>query len=93
MAEDNHDKALVSFFSDHGLIISFNPFIPSGLFCLTFWTDSFQYKEYPVNFYRYQYLKEIPVLYANCVDPNQTPRSAASDLCLQYFASVLFMGH
>ena len=35
-----------------------------------------------VVFINYHVLKEIPVINANSVDPDQTPRSAASDLGL-----------
>ena len=35
---------------------------------------------------------EIPVFKANSVDLDQTPRSAASDLGLHCFATVLLMG-
>ena len=35
---------------------------------------------------------EISELNANSVDPDQTPRSAASDLDLFLFANVSFMG-
>ena len=38
------------------------------------------------------YFIEIPVINANCVDPDQTLHSAASDLSA-LFANVLFMGH
>ena len=35
---------------------------------------------------------EIPVFNANSADPDQTPQNAASDLGLQMFANVPFMG-
>ena len=35
-----------------------------------------------ISFLLLQYFKEIPVLNANSVDPDQTPRFAASDLGL-----------
>ena len=51
---------------------------------VTLWTRSFQYKDCPVSFYFYHSLKEIAVLNANSLDPDQTPRSVASDLVLYW---------
>ena len=58
---------------------------------LNFWTDSFQYKECLVSFSKVlPCFKAISVLNANSVDPDQTPRSAASDLGLHCLPMSIF---
>ena len=57
-------------------------------FILTRWTGSFPYKGCPVSFILLPCFIVIAILNANSVDPDQTPRSAASDLglhCLHMF--------
>ena len=56
--------------------LSLNPFMPSGQVHLL-------YKESLVGFHLLPYFEEISVLNANSVDPDRTPRSAASDQGLQ----------
>ena len=46
----------------------------------TLWTGIFQIAGCLVSFYYYYALKEIPVVNANNVEPDQMPYSAASDL-------------
>ena len=69
-------------------VLTFNPFMPSGLLYLNSGQVHFQYKGCLVVFYyyhvSYKFLNE-----ANSVDPDQTPRSAASDLGLHYLAVPL----
>ena len=64
----------------------------SGFFCLVFGQVNFLYKECLNIFYHFQVLPEIPELNANIVDPEQTPRSVASDL-VYIISNVPFMGH
>ena len=56
-----------------------NPFMPSGLFYLNSLDGSISNTRVKVIFNRFI---EIPVSNANNVDPDQTPHSVASDLCL-----------
>ena len=58
--------------------------MPNRLFYLLFGQVHFLYNWYQVNFYCCQYFEEISLLTAKGVDSDQTPRSAASDLCLHY---------
>ena len=76
-----------------------------GSSTLTLWTGLFPVKEVSGSYLLLPWFTEIPVLNANSVDPDQTPRSAASDLGLRcllmsllwdtrhMFANVPFMGH
>ena len=53
--------------------------MPVGLFYLHFESVHFQFKRCLVKFLLYICFIEIPVLHANTVDPDQRPRSMASD--------------
>ena len=56
-----------------------------GSSAINIWTGLFQIAGCLVSFYYHCFI-EIPIFNANGVDPDQTPRSAASDLglhCLQ----------
>ena len=64
-----------------GWLTSINPLIPSGLFTAAHWTGPFPIEGVSGYFLTLPYLKKI-VFNANSVDPDQTPRSAASDLGL-----------
>ena len=67
--------------------------MPSGLFYLKSLEWSISYIECLVSILLLLCFKEIPIFNANSVDPDQTPRSAASDQGLRtLFANVLFMG-
>ena len=46
------------------------------------WSCPFQTERYVVGFLALPYFIDIPVVYANGVDPDQTPQNAASDLGL-----------
>ena len=59
---------------------------------LTFWTSPFPVKGVSGKFLLLPWFTEIPVLNANSVDPDYTPRSAASDLGLHCLPMSLFMG-
>ena len=59
---------------------------------LPFWTGPFPVKGVCDQFLSFPCCTEIPVLKANSVDPDQTPRIAASDLGLHFFANVPFIG-
>ena len=59
---------------------------------LTLWTGPFPVKGVSGKFLLLAWFTEISVLNANSVDADQTPRSAASDLGLHFFANVSFMG-
>ena len=56
---------------------------------ITLRTDLFPIKGYLVSFYNYHSSIEIPVFNTNSVDPDQMPRSAASDLDLHCLAMPL----
>ena len=59
-----------------------NPFMPSGLFCLSLWTDSVAISGVSVLFIILSFIIEIHIYLANSVDPDQTPRYVASVLGL-----------
>ena len=50
---------------------------------LTLWTGPFQVKDVSGWFLLLPWFTEIPVFNANSIDPDQMPRSAASDLGLR----------
>ena len=62
------------------LTMNFNPFMPSGLFYLNFLDQSISSLRGVLSVLIISMFKEMPVVNANSVDPDQTPRSAASDL-------------
>ena len=66
-----------------------NPFMLNVFFFILFGPVHFQNKGYLVRFF-YYYFIEIPVFNANSVDPDQTPRSAASDLGLHCLPLSLY---
>ena len=57
----------------------FNSFMPSGLYYLIFLDRSFSNRRCVWLFLLLPCFIEIPVFKANSVDPDQTPRSGASD--------------
>ena len=57
-----------------------NLFMPSGRSYFNLWNGPFQMEEMSGYFLFLPYFIEIPAVNANSVDPDQTPRSAASDL-------------
>ena len=59
-----------------------NPFMPSGLFYINSLDRSISYIRSLVDFHYHYAFLVIPVVNAYSVDPDQTPRSAASDLGL-----------
>ena len=62
-----------------------NPFMPNGLFYLSSSDRSISnIRGVKFGFFLLPCFIEIPVFNANIVDPDLTPRSAASDLGLQY---------
>ena len=63
---------------------SLNPFTPSGLFYLKSLDKSISYIRGVWLFLSSPCFIEIPVFNANNVDPDQTPRYAASDLYTAY---------
>ena len=69
-----------------------NPFMPSGIFYLTLWKGPFLYKGCLVSFYHYHLFVEFSEFNANSVDPDRTPRSAASDLGLHRLPVSLLWG-
>ena len=67
--------------------LTFDPFTSSGFFChnsldRSIWPDVW------IVFYDTCFI-EISVFNENNVDPDQTPRSAASDLALHYLSVIL----
>ena len=56
--------------------------MPSGLSYLTFWTGPFPIEGVSRLFLSIPCFIESPVLTANSIDSDQTPRTAASDLGL-----------
>ena len=79
----------------HVTAYMFYPFMPSGLFKLnTSDRSTSNIKSVWLVFYYYHVnrKKKNYVFNANSVDPDQTPRSAASDLSLHCLPIVLFVG-
>ena len=58
----------------------------------TIWTGPFPVKGMYGYFLLFTWFTEIPVLYANSVDPDQTSRSVPSDLDLHCLPLFAFMG-
>ena len=63
----------------------------SGLFYLSLWTGPFTFEEVSGLYIMLPFIIEIPVLGANSVDPDQTPRSAVSDLSLHCLPVSFFL--
>ena len=66
--------------------------MPNGIFCLKSFDRSISNRRGSGYFLLSPSFIEIPLFYANSVDPDQTPRSAASDLGLHCLPMSLFMG-
>ena len=66
--------------------------MPSGLFYLNSLDRSISSLRVSDKFLLLPCFIEMSVLNANSVDPDQTPRSAASDLGLHHLPMSLFMG-
>ena len=68
--------------------------MPSGLCYLILWSGHFPTEGISVFFslFFYYHVLEISVSNANSVDPDRTPRSAASDLGLHCLQMPLFYG-
>ena len=69
--------------------MNINPFMPNGLFYLNSSERSISNNRGIWLVLLLPYFIEIPECIANSVDPDQTPRSAASDLDLQCFPMSL----
>ena len=65
------------------MVTIFNPFMPSGLFYLNSLDQPISSLRVSGQFWLLLCFTGIPVVNANNVDPDQTPRSATSDLGLQ----------
>ena len=59
-----------------------NPFTPNGLFYFNFSDRSISNRRSSDSFFIIKIFYRIPVFFANSVDPDQTPQTAASDLGL-----------
>ena len=61
-----------------------NPFIPNELLYPFTWTGPCLTEDVSTLFSSLSFIIEIPALIANSLDPDQTPRSTASELGLNY---------
>ena len=77
------DKNSNQFCDLHVFTQQINPFMPGGLFYLNTLDRSFANRDV-WSFFVLSCYVEIPVFYANSVDPDQTPHSAAPDQGLHY---------
>ena len=67
-------------------MLTVNPFMPSGLFYLSSLDQSISSLRSVWSVFIITMFIEMPVVNANIVDPDQTLRSAASDLGLHYLS-------
>ena len=76
------------------MLLMFSPFMPGRIFYLSLWKSPFPFYGMGCLFcvLVLSCFIEIPVSHANNVDPDQTPRSAASDLDLHCLQMSLFIG-